>query len=191
MPIRIVVHQEAIPVVYDDVRELIPRLLSQYANNVHMVLHIGMASGNKHYEIEESAHRDDYTQHKDLNNKTPPRDQSKTFPDCPRNISPSLAYEKLWHDWHDHVLGDDSALTAGDLRRSDDAGHFLCDYIYLNSLVWYGRKNDCMLGGTTLTRPVMFLHVPGESDSKSLQTGQKVALGLIKAMSVQYAAAHK
>lgn len=178
--VRIIVHQTAIPVDYDEVRNLIPKLLAEHA--VDMVLHIGMASGNSHYEIEESAHRDDYSQHKDVNDHTLPRDGTKQFPDCPRNIRPTLAYEKLWHEWFDML--DDLELTRKDLRRSDDAGHYLCDYIYLNSLVWYGRKNG-MEGGSLLDRPVMFLHTPPDSDAKSLDRGVHVAEALLKAMAAQ------
>lgn len=63
-----------------------------------------------------------------------------------------------------------------DVRPSNDAGRFLCEFVYYTSLVEYWRRDP------SLRRPVMFLHVPGRIEDIDIATGRKVAMGLIGAM---------
>ena len=62
------------------------------------------------------------------------------------------------------------------MRPSNDAGRFLCDFIYYTGLVEYLKQNP------EGDRPVMFLHVPGEYEEDDIQRGAKIASGLIKAL---------
>lgn len=63
-----------------------------------------------------------------------------------------------------------------DVRPSNDAGRFLCEFLYYTSLVEYWRRDP------SLRRPVMFLHVPGRIEDIDIATGRKVTMGLIGAM---------
>ena len=64
-----------------------------------------------------------------------------------------------------------------DVRTSDDAGHFCCDYIYYAGLFEYWKRYR----SDATARPVMFLHVPGETDARHVEAGTRVAEGLIRA----------
>lgn len=96
----------------------------------------------------------------------------------------SLDYGELMRKWRLTIsqapVG--SPAYGADCRESEDAGHFICDYTYFNSLVWYARRNMRREGGASSDRPVMFLHVPAESDPKTLEKGRGVAMALIRAM---------
>lgn len=67
-------------------------------------------------------------------------------------------------------------IQGVDVRPSNDAGRYLCDFIYYTSLVEYWRRDPDMMA------PVMFLHVPGRVEDLDIETGRKVALELIRAM---------
>ncbi|QIW96033.1 hypothetical protein AMS68_001551 [Peltaster fructicola] len=185
--IRIILHQSPIKVVYEHVQELIPRLLAAYQGQIDAVLHIGMASGRKFYTIEKFARRDGYTRHKDLDGKVLAEEYGpEHFPDCPSKMTTTLDYQLLWEDWFNHIsLADkqESSLKREELCQSEDAGNFLCDFTYFNSLAFYARREHS--NGNTTSRPVMFLHVPGESDVDSLKRGSIVAVALVRAIADQ------
>lgn len=61
-----------------------------------------------------------------------------------------------------------------DIRISEDAGRYLCDFIYYSSLAYLTKKDE--------DRQVVFLHVPVESDEVAIQTGTEVTIGLIRAI---------
>ncbi|CAK4031767.1 peptidase C15, pyroglutamyl peptidase I [Lecanosticta acicola] len=188
-PVRIIPYGHPIRVAYGEVRELVPKLHDAYAGTVDLVLHIGMASGRKFYCAERFGHRDGYCKNKDLDGKMPALDEGKTtYGDCPQTMTTSLDYETLIHDWDenlDRMLKGDARAHA-ELQASNDAGHYLCDYIYFNSLAYFGRKSGVMEGGEAKDRPVLFLHVPAESDGDMIDRGRAVALALIRAMADSY-----
>lgn len=156
-----------------------------YEGTVDLVLHIGMASGRKYYSAERYAHRDDYGSHKDIDGQAPTSEEAlELYGDCPALMTTSLDYETMVENWQSSVRHTPAGSPAhgADCRASYDAGHFLCDYTYLNSLAWYGRKSKKYEGGGNSDRPVMFLHVPAESDETMLDKGRAVAVALIRAM---------
>ncbi|KAL8719460.1 MAG: hypothetical protein Q9225_003531 [Loekoesia sp. 1 TL-2023] len=123
------------------------------------VLHIGMAAPRKYFTMETCAHRDDYVG----------RDEA----------GESLEGDTYWRDEY----GAPEKLKPGfdvndgvDVRPSDDAGRYMCEFIYYTSLVEYWRRDPNMKA------PVMFLHVPGRIEDLDIETGRKVTLGLIGAM---------
>ena len=65
------------------------------------------------------------------------------------------------------------------LKISHDAGHFLCDFIFFTSLAERWRQGD-------ENPKVNFLHVPSNTDEKSIELGTKVAEGLIKAVVISW-----
>lgn len=183
--VRIITYGTPIRVAYDEVRDLIPKLHQEYTDTVDIVLHIGMASGRKFYALERYGHRDGYDKNKDLDGKMPCADEGKTtFADCPATMTTSLDYENVLLNWQVNLLGipENQPGCGAEARPSEDAGHYLCDYIYFNSLAHCGRRSGVMEGGGDKARPVLFLHVPAESDRDMIEKGKEVTVALIRAI---------
>jgi pyrrolidone-carboxylate peptidase len=69
-----------------------------------------------------------------------------------------------------------------DLRISEDAGHYLCDFIYFSSLAHLhksGREGK-----------VLFLHVPADASDHSVALGRELLLQLVRA-AVETEVAHR
>lgn len=60
------------------------------------------------------------------------------------------------------------------MRISDDAGHYLCDFIYYSSLAHRWREGK--------DRPVTFLHVPSDASERAVGMGRELAIGLIRSL---------
>lgn len=96
---------------------------------------------------------------KDLDGKTlGPNDGSEQFGDCPSTMTTSLDYESLLRDWSTRIdeIPEGCPGHKADVRPSDDAGRYLCDYTYFNSLAYFGRKCGEVEGGACSARPVLF-----------------------------------
>ena len=63
-----------------------------------------------------------------------------------------------------------------DLRPSNNAGHYLCDFTYYACVFEYWRREP------RGQRPCMFLHVPSGLEEEDIERGREVALGLIIAL---------
>lgn len=61
-----------------------------------------------------------------------------------------------------------------DVRISEDAGRYLCDFIYYSSLAHLTKKEE--------KRRVVFLHVPVDSNTEAIKTGTEVTIELIRAL---------
>lgn len=182
---NVIAYGTPIRVCYDTVRDLVPKLHESYLDTVDLVLHIGMASGRDYYTLEQIGHRDGYHKNKDLDGKTPAEnDGLLRFADCPVEMSSSLNCREVLRKWRSRIeaLPANSPAYGADCRPSNDAGNYLCDYLYFNSLAWYGRRSGCMDDGAAADRPVLFLHVPAEADEQTLAKGNIVTLALIEAM---------
>ncbi|KAK4545134.1 hypothetical protein LTR36_003685 [Oleoguttula mirabilis] len=190
--VRVIPYGSPIRVCYEDARKNIPPMLESYQETVDLVLHIGMASGRQHYAVERYAHRDNYGTHRDIDGHVPTPDEAvKWYGDCPVMMTTSLDYDSTVQNWQSSILHTPAGSPAhgADCRKSEDAGHFLCDYTYFNSLAWYGRRNKNYEAGANSDRPVLFLHVPAESDETMLDKGRAVAVALIRAMVDSYVGA--
>ena len=186
---QIIGYGAPIRVSYEEVRDLVPVLHETYFGSADIVLHLGMASGRHFYTAELYAHRDGYSKSKDLDGKTLPEDDGLVhFGDCPSMMTTSLDYGEILSKWKANLrrLPEDSPGRSADCRPSEDAGHYLCDYIYYNSLAWHGRLHGRLDGGKASDRPIMFLHVPAEIDLVTLEKGRQVTLALIEAMVDSY-----
>ncbi|KAK3069418.1 hypothetical protein LTR53_012268, partial [Teratosphaeriaceae sp. CCFEE 6253] len=104
------------------------------------------------------------------------------FGDVPDLLETSLDFDHVVEIWQSIIKQDARLANDADCRPSDNAGNFLCDYTYFNSLTWFGRRHGKLEGGAAADRPVMFLHVPAESDAAMLEQGTAVAVALIQAM---------
>jgi pyroglutamyl-peptidase len=63
-------------------------------------------------------------------------------------------------------------LQKLDVRVSNDAGHYLCDFIYYSSLAHLWKREE--------ERRVLFLHVPVESDEVNVKRGSEALLELVR-----------
>lgn len=61
-----------------------------------------------------------------------------------------------------------------DLRLSDDAGHYLCDFTYYSSLAHLWKQQR--------PRKVVFLHVPSDASQKTVAQGRDLALNLVRSV---------
>lgn len=210
--VNLIHYPDPIRVCYTSVRTAVPLILDAYtsppgtpsAGLIDMVLHMGMASGRKFYTLEVQAHRDGYDRNRDVEGEVLPGDHGeRVFGDCPSVMRTSLDFEGVMEAWRGNVrrrrrrrsvtVGKGRAVADGevegllevgeeDCRPSEDAGHYLCDYIYLNTLAWFGRRNGSVVDGGPEDRPVLFLHVPAESDEGALERGRIVTVALIESM---------
>jgi pyrrolidone-carboxylate peptidase len=61
-----------------------------------------------------------------------------------------------------------------DLRISEDAGHYLCDFTYFSSLAYLYRMG--------MRRRVLFLHVPSDASEHSVALGRELVLQLVRSI---------
>jgi len=136
--------------------------------NYDIILNIGMAPGRKFFTLETCAHRDGYNK-RDVEGKTMEGDtfwkEEYKSPEIPHT---SFDTEDVWRRWKLDLMDED-------VRPSNDAGHYLCDFTYYTSILEYWRRDS------QGWRPCMFLHVPGGWGAEDVRQGRGVALGLIAA----------
>jgi len=98
---------------------------------------------------------------------------------CPKVLPTTLDVDDVLERMHRPGTDGMSQLPEGvTAEASGDAGNYLCDFIYYSSLSHFWRKN----GGDNGKRPVVFLHVPPQSDEGVLQKGREVTKALIRAI---------
>ncbi len=131
-----------------------------------------MASRRDYYAIEQLAHRDGYDEFPDVDGERFTNEQSRArWVDCPETLVPTFHCDDVWRRWRGDLTDPET-----DVRPSNDAGHFVCDFIYYTSLAWFYQQ-DCQ------ERPVMFLHVPGDLKSEEdIEKGREVTIALIRAL---------
>ncbi|KAM7208079.1 putative pyroglutamyl peptidase type I [Naviculisporaceae sp. PSN 640] len=185
-PVRLLVHPEAIRVNYQTVRALVPKLWDgedldtekpdsdNEKPKIDYAIHIGMAGPKLVYSIERRGHRDGYSM-KDVDGEFL-RDQDKKLKE---------GRDWIWYDEPQELLTDfdlDDVLKRWkghspdnlDLRISEDAGRFLCDFIYFSSLAHLhkaGRK-----------RNVVFLHVPADLGEQNIANGKELVIQLVRSL---------
>lgn len=159
-----------------------------------------MSNTANEYRVEKQGHRDGY----DVNpwKGTPTLDvdgrtlreceeemglgEGEYWRGCPKVVRTGLDVDDILERMH--FSGSRKGGREGDegekglpggitVRASDNAGYYLCDFIYYSSLSHFWRKN-----GDDGERKVVFLHVPPESDEEVLERGREVTLALIRAM---------
>jgi pyroglutamyl-peptidase len=181
--VRLITYPEAIRVAYNDVHTLVPALLTSYIDSIDLVLHIGMASGRAYYSLERLAHRDGYSKNADVDGKhLPPDSGAVEFPDCKHILTTTLEYDEVLAGWQRNLCETPDSPPLVPAEESNDPGHYLCDYIYFNSLAWFARRNEQVSDGRVEDRPVLFLHVPGESDPETLRKGVLATTALLRSM---------
>jgi pyrrolidone-carboxylate peptidase len=179
-PVRILVHPEPIRVSYATVRSLVPSLWE--GRKIDFCIHIGMASGRKFYSIERRGHRDGYFM-KDVDNEFLADESAQKqlgsdwiWHNLPHELLSSLDVDDVWKRWRLNLSEKTQGGKEMDVRISEDAGRYLCDFIYFSSLAELERKGE--------DRRVLFLHVPVEADESSVRRGVEITVELIRAVVV-------
>ena len=134
-PIILHCHPKPITVSYAHVREIIPELLFPQDGlepKFDIVLNIGLAPGRHFYTMETLAHRDGYNK-KDVDGNTLEGDTFWQIEyKAPETLYSSFDTKDVWRRWK-------SGLMKEDLRPSNNAGHYLCDFTYYACLLEYVR----------------------------------------------------
>ncbi|KAJ5174016.1 Peptidase C15 pyroglutamyl peptidase I [Penicillium coprophilum] len=183
--VSLYVHPTPILVAYATVREALPLILEEFAashggRRPDLIVHIGIAAPRQYYAVETLAHRDDYNM-TDVNGRPGYVDGEKRWKelglppvlipgratDDPSSASPYQPEDQFLETWR-------SFAPESDLRISNDAGHYLCDFIFYTSMSLAHLQGQ--------DRNVLFLHVPGASDDAQIEQGRVVTLALIKTM---------
>jgi pyroglutamyl-peptidase len=183
IPIRVLKHENAIPVSYEVVRGLIPTILESKEDEIDVVLHIGMATGRRSYDLECCAGRRGYKATEDTDGHVM-RDAlfSRDFSDCAETLVTTMDCDEILRDWRNEVQTLDSPHRHVDMRKSEEAGGYLCEYILYNSLAWYARRDQIRASNGACNRPVLFLHVPAGDGAPDVETGREITLALLRAV---------
>ena len=153
-------------VAYKTVRELAPRLWD--IPKIDYMIHIGMATSRKFYSVERRGHRDGYEM-RDVDGEllSDTEEGKQEWDGLPKELHTDVNVDDVWQRWR-------AAIPDADIRISEDAGRYLCDYIYYSSLAQLFRKDE--------ERRVVFLHVPVESNDAAVKAGVEITLELIRAL---------
>ncbi|KAI2616598.1 peptidase [Hypoxylon sp. NC1633] len=174
LPAVRILKQGPVRVNYQVVRNMVPKIWDSPEQTIDYAIHIGMAGPDLVYSIERRGHRDGYEK-PDVDGqllRDGPRRQREgdkwIWHGVPEQLLTGLDIEKIHKRW---VERSPDGLR---LQISDDAGHYMCDFIYFSSLAHlYKQKRH---------KKVIFLHVPLHSDQESLDRGKELALQLIKSV---------
>ncbi|KAF4628397.1 hypothetical protein G7Y89_g9758 [Cudoniella acicularis] len=169
--VRLLVYPEPVRVSYKVVRDLVPKLWE--GQTIDYAVHIGMASGRKFYSVERGGHRTGYNA-RDVDGELLGDEERRAqegdkwiWSGLPDELLTSVALDDVWRRWR-------TALPNTDVRVSEDAGRYLCDFIYYSSLAYLTKKEE--------ERRVVFLHVPVQSDTAAIQVGVEACIELIRAI---------
>lgn len=186
--VRIVVHPEPIHVNYKFVRQLVPRLWDEERQNggrYDAVIHIGMAGPRDVYRIERRGHRDGYKSKDVDGEKLGDQDEEGVHEEgwywegMPEELQTELDVDDILQRWQSHSPKD------ADLGISEDAGRFLCDFIYYSSLSHVHAHHPGR------PRKVLFLHVPAGASDEAVVRGRELALTLIRSIAEGEVAARR
>lgn len=180
--VRILRYPHAIPVSYTAVRESVPAMLKSREGIADVILHIGVSAGRKTFDIECCANRRGYVDAQDMSGETM-RDERcfEEFNDCEENLSTTLDVDEVLSLWLDELRISSGSGQDVTLRRSSNAGGYLCEYILYNSLAWFARRDRAQGSAAHCNRPVLFLHVPAWL-AEDAEVGRKVTIALLRAI---------
>jgi hypothetical protein len=146
---------------------------------------MGMAAGRDYYALETRAHRDGY-RIRDVDGRDGYLDgesrwrrevgaDGQILPDM---LECGWEIEDVEHRWRSE-LGLGEERQEGEeprIKMSVDAGRYLCDFIFYESLSLRWKE------GTERAGKVCFFHMPGETDEASVQKGVMVAEAAIRSV---------
>ncbi|KAL9617039.1 MAG: hypothetical protein Q9160_008156 [Pyrenula sp. 1 TL-2023] len=187
--VSLIIYPSPVPVAYNVVQTLVPRLLEEHRPDI--VVHLGLDTGRDYFALEASAPRDGYHQ----------------VPDTTRKVFTKAEAKSLWGKLDEHLTTtvdredvlqrmqasfarshgtkkasakkggkkDGKVVTENDVRLSDDVGTYICGFIYYTSLAWFVQNS-------ANRRPVVFFHVPTLPTGEDLDEATKITTVLIEAL---------
>ncbi|CAJ2513411.1 Uu.00g015300.m01.CDS01 [Anthostomella pinea] len=173
-PVRIAKLPAAVRTSYAVAREIVPTIWDDAEHTPDFVVHIGMAGPQLVYQLERRGHRDGYDKRdvdgRLLGDEERRRDQGDdwVWAGVPEELLTDLDVEDVHRRWVER------SPKNLNLQISDDAGHYLCDFIYFSSLAHLWKQQR--------PRKVVFLHVPLHPDRQSLERGRELVLTLIRSI---------
>ncbi|KAH6619583.1 hypothetical protein B0J18DRAFT_492373 [Chaetomium sp. MPI-SDFR-AT-0129] len=203
-PVRLLTHPAPIRVSYPTVRALIPDLWDLDGKvhggdrpKIDLAVHVGMAGPRLFYSLERRGHREGYRM-PDVDGGVLGDDGGYQDGHGDEGGDQGEGVEKkgeggkegekgkwIWEGMPEELetavdVGDVLGRWKGhspkhlDLRVSEDAGHYLCDFIYFSSLAHLEKAGE--------RRRVVFLHVPSDASEHSIAVGREVLLQLVRAL---------
>ncbi|KAI0009110.1 peptidase [Xylariaceae sp. FL0662B] len=170
--VRILKLAAPVRVAYEAVRELVPKLWDNAEQKIDYAVHIGMAGPQLVYSLERRGHRDGYNK-KDVDGQLLGDEQRRKregddwiWHGVPEELLTDLDIERIYGRWVERVK------KGINLRISDDAGRYLCEFIYFSSMAHLWKQQR--------PRKVVFLHVPLHPYEASLARGKELVLQLIR-----------
>ncbi|MBW0499503.1 hypothetical protein O181_039218 [Austropuccinia psidii MF-1] len=168
--LELVVHPEPVKVAYRTVRKLLPELYAQH-ESIDLVIHLGLDELSQgEYSLEKLARKKGYDS-KDVDGIIGDQVNFEAgwedWGDGPDDLKTSIEVEKVIENLKDKLESDVK------IRSSNDAGHYLCEYIYYGSLFHFSS----VLKKSRL--PVTFLHVPASVEARAIERGRRILLEVI------------
>ncbi|KAI9783537.1 MAG: hypothetical protein M1839_003707 [Geoglossum umbratile] len=164
--IRLYIHRTPVPVAYDHVLKLVPTLYRQYPAMDYFV-HVGVNAEAEDYQIEKRARKGDYVR-KDVTGRGFEGSDSEFWRSLPQELSTAVDVDRL-------IKTAFSGEGTPKVSASEDAGLFLCEFIYYNSLL--AAKNLRDEGGRNVSG--VFVHVPGGDGPDDIRIGRDVLVAII------------
>ncbi|CAK7267996.1 hypothetical protein SEPCBS57363_002874 [Sporothrix epigloea] len=192
--VRIIVYPEPVRVNYQTVRKLVPALWGPNDKrsepppadtdagrnfvppaHIDLLLHIGMAGPRLCYSLERIGRRDGYLR-PDVDNEllgdtaADRADPNWVWYGVPAALESDIDLDDALQRWRAHT----ASMGDNELRISQDAGRFLCDFIYTSSLAHLWKQGA--------RRRVSFLHVPAIATPECVAVGQGLVVELIRSL---------
>lgn len=178
--VRLLVHPEPIKVSYTTVRDMVPKLWdldgTEYPDRpkIDLTIHVGMAGPKQQFVAERRGHRDGYAM-KDVDGEFL-RDQERRTREgknwiwhgLPKELVTDLDLDDVLKRWKAHCP------PGRDVKISEDAGNYLCDFIYFSSLAHLHKAGE--------KRNVVFLHVSCDCCDENVAAGKEVVLQLVRSI---------
>lgn len=177
------------PVAYDVVQSLVPRLLEEHHPDI--VVHLGLDTGRDYFALEASAPRDGYHQVPDTTRKVFTKAEARSlWGKLDERLTTTVDREDVLQRMRANFVRNDGKKKAPpkkgdkkdgkvfaehDVRLSDDVGTYICGFVYYTSLAWFVQHGADR-------RPVVFFHVPSLPTDEDLEKATKITTALIKAL---------
>ncbi|MCJ1249258.1 hypothetical protein MMC30_006481 [Trapelia coarctata] len=164
-----------------------------------IVLFIGVAPNRKGYSLETRARRDGYVT-VDVDGLYVGKYAFPKEEDVPEVLKTGVDAKEVLGRWREGCADLIPPLNPLPiLSLSNDAGHYLCEFIYYTGLWEYYKREPAASAyqdaaasqylaasvyqrDTSVERPVLFLHVPKGDEAGDIETGARVAGSLIAAV---------
>lgn len=167
--IRIHVYPNPIIVVYEDVYKLVPDLVKDYPN-VEYFIHVGVHQEATNFRIERRARHGPY-ERKDVLGHSFSEENDSKWHSLPDELFTPIDAQSLVET----VKAD---VKIDRIETSEDAGLFLCEFIFYNSLF----QTQLLRKTTGIPANSLFFHVPTGLSSGEIEQGRDILLSIIRAL---------